>query len=397
MIPYLRTAKPSELRGVVLLRLDLNTADEWRLKAEIPTIRFLLRHAASIIIVSHRGRPNPILPFLRGVPARGEISSPLRNSRSAKKFSLRRDAATLSKYLRRPVKLIQHFDFPHIAEEVRRAPRKSVFLLENIRFVEGETENDEKLAKQLAGIADFYVNDAFAVSHRANASVAAITKFLPSFAGLEFEEEIRMLSRVMRRPKRPLAVIVGGAKAEDKLGLLHYFKHKADWIMLGGATANAMLRIKGVQVGSSLAAHGIEKNPVVREIEKFPHLILPIDWKAEKGKIFDIGAKTEKLFAKKIAGARTIIWNGPLGLMEKKKFAHGSVAIARMIIANKHAFRLVGGGETVGFLYQHHLEHKFDFVSTGGGAMLDFLSGEKLPGIRALSGALKKRKQKGNS
>ena len=375
MIPYLRAAKLSELQGVVLLRLDFNTADAWRLKAGIPTIQLLLRRAKSIVIVSHRGRPD----------------------KNSKKYSLQRDASILSKYLRHPVRFIPYLDFSRIAEDVRRAPKKSIFLLENIRFMKGEAENDARFAKQLAGIADFYVNDAFAVSHRANASVAAITRFLPSFAGLEFEKEVQMLSRVMRRPKRPLAVIVGGAKAEDKLGLLHYFKHKADWIMLGGATANAMLRIKGVEVGSSLAAHGIEKNPDVREIEKFPHLVLPIDWKAERGKIFDIGAKTEALFAKKIAGAQTIIWNGPLGLMEKKKFAHGSVAIANMIIANKRAFRLVGGGETVGFLYQHHLEHKFDFVSTGGGAMLDFLSGRKLPGIRALSGAFKKRKQKGNS
>jgi phosphoglycerate kinase len=362
MINYLSEADSKALRGIALLRLDFNTADSWRIKAGIPTIKRLMRHASHIVVVSHRGRPHG----------------------AEKKFSLRSDAGKLADYLKRPVSFIASFDANGIRTRVERSPKGSIFLLENIRFQEGEMENDPILAKQLASIGDIYVNDAFAVSHRANASVSAITKYLPSFAGLEFEQEMTMLSRVMTHGKHPLVVIIGGAKAEDKIGVMRYFKSRANRFLLGGATANTLLAMKGVDIKKSLAVRDEKELKSLQSIVHYPHVVLPIDWQMENGKILDIGPKTEEFFAKEIKRARTIIWNGPMGFTEKKKFAKGSLAIAKAIIANKRAFRLVGGGETVGFFYEYKLEKKFDFVSTGGGAMLDFLSGETLPGIRAL-------------
>jgi 3-phosphoglycerate kinase len=233
-------------------------------------------------------------------------------------------------------------------------------------------------------LADFYVNDAFAVSHRKNASVVAVTKFLPSYTGLELEMEINTLSRVMKSARHPLVVILGGAKAGDKLGVLKYFKNKADCFLIGGAAANTLLFLSGVNMGRSLVDNDKSYVKELAKILKYKNLFLPQDLIFHNGAALDIGRRTSAMFAEKISQARTIIWNGPLGLFEKEPYGRGTLEVARAIIKNRRAFSLAGGGETEAFLAENGLNKKFGFVSTGGGAMLDFLAGKKLPGIEAL-------------
>jgi phosphoglycerate kinase len=369
MIKYLSTASPKALAGTALLRLDFNTTDDWRMRAVLPTIKLLLRKSSRVVVVSHWGRP-------MGVD---------------KKFSLKNDAIKLSKLIGgKKVTFIDHFRFAEIRAQIAAAPRGSIFLLENLRFLPGEEKNNPKLAKQLASLADFYVNDAFAVSHRANASIVAITKFLPSYAGIEMENEIKSLGKAILKPKHPVVLVLGGAKASDKLGVIAYFKNKADWFLLGGGSANTILWLKGVDVKRSIKDSDPKELPVLKKIAGYKNVILPTDfvWGMGSGgansAILDVGPKTIRAFAKKIASARTIIWSGPLGLIEKENYARGSIAIARAIGRNRRAFSVSGGGETVMFLKQYTLDKKFSFISTGGGAMVDFLAGKKLPGIESL-------------
>lgn len=362
MIRYLRQTDKIKLRGTALLRLDFNTEDEWRMQAAIPTIKFLLRYADKVVILSHRGRP---------------VGRDL-------KFSLRKDAKNLSRMLRQPVHFIPHFDFEKIKQEVARTPRRTVFIMENLRFLLGEEKNDARLAKELAAMGNYYVNDAFAVSHRADASVAAITKFLPSYAGLELEKEIAFLSRVIKKPKRPLVVVIGGGKVHDKLGILRQFRKKADCFLLGGVAANTMLFLRGDDVGLSMIDADAKDQKFFKSFLKFRNVILPVDGVKPRGVILDIGPKTVRIYAEKIKSARTVIWGGPLGYIENPRFGKGTLAVARAITKNKKAFSVAGGGETVMFFKKHKLDKKFSFVSTGGGAMLEYLAGEKLPGIEAL-------------
>ena len=361
-IHYLREANKGRLKGTALLRLDFNTEDDWRMRAVIPTVKFLLKYSDKIVVVSHKGRPNGV----------------------DKKFSLRKNAATLARLAGRRVVFIDYFRFGEIAQRVARAPRGTIFLLENLRFLKGEEANDSGFAKQLASLADFYVNDAFAVSHRANASVVAITKFLPSYAGFELEQEIKSLGKAVAHPKRPLVLILGGAKAADKLGVIEYFKKKANWFLLGGGPANTMLSLEGFDVKRSVRDTDSKDLAALRRIAGWNNILLPVDFVWSKDLILDLGPKSTRFFGKKLASARTVIWSGPLGQIEKTKFAKGSVAVARAIIANKKVFSVTGGGETVMFLKKYKLDKKFSFVSTGGGAMVDFLAGKKLPGIEAL-------------
>ncbi len=371
MINYLSKTAKNKLKGTVLLRLDFNTEDEWRMEATLPTIRFLLKQCEKIVIVSHRGRPTSV-KTTAGKPIGKDVS----------KLSLKKDGENLGKFLKRKVVFIPHFRFREIQKTVEAAPKGSIFLLENLRFLPGEEKNDTKLAKSLASLADYYVNDAFPVSHRANTSTEAITKFLPSYAGLELESEMKHLAHVMGKPKKPLVVIFGGGKAHEKIPVIRYFRKKADMFILGGSVANTLLKERGVDIDSSK----VDENPgpLVHTIAGYRNLLLPIDFKMSNRRILDIGVKTEELFAREIKKARTIIWNGPLGLIEEKKFSHGSLALTKSIGRNKKAFRLIGGGETVMFIKKHKMEKAFSFISTGGGAMLEFLSGKKLPGIEAL-------------
>jgi phosphoglycerate kinase len=372
MINYLSKAKPRAIAGTALLRLDFNTKDDWRMRAVLPTIKSLLKTSCKIVIVSHRGRPEGGT-LVNGMPKGFAVG-----------LHLNDDALHLSKMIKQKVVFINHFRFPEIKAEIAAAPKGTLFLLDNLRFLPGEEKNDPALAKQLASLADFYVNDAFAVSHRANASITVITKLLPSYAGFELEQEIKSLSKAVAAPRHPVVLILGGAKASDKLGVIRHFKKKADWFLLGGGSANSVLGLHGFDVKNSLR----EKDPAalneLTSLANQKNVVLPIDYKWQRRAILDIGPKTAKLFSQKIAGAKTIIWSGPLGLIERKAYATGSIAVARAIGRNHTAFSVCGGGETVMFLKKYKLEKNFSFISTGGGAMIDFLAGEKLPGIEAL-------------
>lgn len=359
---YLSKTSIKKLRGIALLRLDFNTQDEWRMRAVLPTLKLLLRARAKILILSHRGRPKGF----------------------DEKLSLKKDAVALGKMLGKKVVFIPHFRFAEIRRRIDKSKPGTVFLLENIRFLKSESTPAPELAKRLAGLADYFVNDAFAVSHRESDSVAKVEQFLPSYAGLELEKEIQVLSDVMKKPKRPLAVVIGGAKTHDKLGIIKFFRNKADAFLLGGAAANTLLYLSGKDVGNSLIDRTDGDFRELKKVLKYKNIFLPVDCRMEKNTILDIGPKTARLYAEKLKSARTIIWAGPMGYIENKKFAGGNLAVARAIAGNRRTFSVTGGGETVMFLKKHKLGKKFSFLSTGGGAMLEFLAGKKLPGIEAL-------------
>lgn len=351
-----------KLAGVALLRLDFNTEDDWRMRAAIPTIKRILGPSRALVILSHKGRPNG--------PSRA--------------LSLAGEAKKLSRLISKKIIFIPRFDFAAIRHSISRAPDGSVFLLENLRFLPGEEKNSPEFAKQLASLGDYYVNEAFAVSHRSHASVSAITRFLPSYAGLGFAKEVSVLCEAMSAPERPLVVVLGGAKAGDKLGVLKFLKDRADKFLLGGAAANTLSMLDGVRVGGSLVEKDPKKLRAFRSILGYRNLVLPIDFKKSGNSIFDIGRHTQEIFAEEIKKARTLIWNGPVGYFEDRAFAGGSLAVANAVKKNKKLFSVVGGGETVAFLKKHKLAGAFSFISTGGGAMLEFLAGKKLPGIVAL-------------
>lgn len=376
MIRYLSKIDRRLIHGTALLRLDFNTEDDWRMRAILPTIKFLLKNGCKVVILSHRGRPRPVATALEGQFPHSHLNKEMR------KFSLKRDAAHLARLLKRKVIFLRKFDLVGIRTLIVKSQRGSLFLLENLRFLSGEEKNDAKLARQLASLGDFYVNDAFAVSHRKDASVVAITRFLPSYAGLELEAEIEHLSRIMVRPKRPLVMVVGGAKVSDKLDVLRYFRNKANWFLLGGGPANTILAVHGMNVKKSLRdKHG--NTVAIKTIARYSNLVLPVDYVWRRDAIVDVGPKSCAAFKRKIAGAKTIVWSGPLGLIDMRAY-EGSLKIAQAIAKNRKALSVAGGGETVMFLKRVRLDQKFTFVSTGGGAMLEFLAGKKLPGIEAL-------------
>jgi len=373
--------KPWRRRGY---EHGLTRIPPFRISAILPTIQFLLNRKAKVVILSHRGRPVKVQ------------SSKLK----VKSLSLKPFAKILSNLLNKPVNFIDFengFNAPKIHKTIT-ASRDKIFLLENLRFLPGEEKNDVKFAKKLASLGNFYVNDAFSVSHRKNASIVAITKFLPSYPGFCLEKEIKNLSKAIKNPKKPLIIILGGAKISDKIGVIKNFMKgptrlrkssgEASKFLIGGAVANTFFSAKKLDIGNSV----YEKNmiPLAQQLLKSPpstrKIILPIDWLTEKGKILDIGPKTSNLYAEIIKNAKTIIWNGPMGYFENPKFIKGTEAIIEAVIKSR-AFSIVGGGETTAEVQSSKLKVKslkHIFLSTGGGAMLEYLSGKKLPGIEAL-------------
>jgi phosphoglycerate kinase len=294
------------------------------------------------------------------------------------------------------------------AQAVAKMRNGDIVLLQNLRFHPGEDANDQKFAKELATLADIYVNDAFAVSHREAASVAAITKELPSYAGLLLEEEVAVLSRVLTRAKKPFVALLGGAKISTKIGTIQNLARKAGTVLLGGAITNTIFAARGYGVGTSLiskedfalakklrsskkfvlpvdAVIGDPKRPErtarVVDIRAAPHEICP-----KKLAIFDVGPRTVSLYAGFLKRAQTILWNGPVGWFEVRAGSHATRALARLIAARSsgRAFGVVGGGETIQALHETHMAHFVDHISTGGGAMLEFLAGKTLPGIKPL-------------
>ncbi|MEK7123842.1 MAG: phosphoglycerate kinase, partial [Patescibacteria group bacterium] len=284
---------------------------------------------------------------------------------------------------------------------VEKMNQGDVILLENLRFYPGEENNDSDFAKQLAELGDIFVNDAFGVSHRAHASTAGITKFLPSCAGFLLKKEINALSKIMKNPKRPLVSAMGGVKISSKLALVRRFIRFSDKILIGGALAATFFKAAGFNVGKSV----VEENmiPAVKKMRKPKGKVyLPVDVVVcsdsegkntayvrkineikEKEMILDIGPETCRLFAEIIGEAKTIFWNGPMGLAEVEKFSAGSKVVAKAI-ARAGAYKVIGGGDAVAVLDKLGLSKKINHISTGGGAMLEFLAGKELPGIKAL-------------
>lgn len=360
---------------IAIVRIDLNInnkslksrEDNLRVISVIPTIQFLIKRGAKVVLVSHRGRPEG-------------------TKKDLKDLTLKPFVAIISKLIKKPVQFVPldakggQLLSEKDAEKIRKAPKGSVFLLENIRFLPGEDKNDVAAVKPLAALGTFYVNDAFAVSHRKNASVVAITKLLPSCAGLLLEKEVFHMDEAIHNHEHPFVVILGGAKMTDKMGLIKQFIGKADYFLAGGGIANTFMAADGLPIGDSIyEQHMI---PVAKKIMKTNKVILPMDVVIADRKIVDNGAGTTDEWEEIIRNAKTIIWNGPLGVIEDKRFAKGSIDIAKAIAKSK-AFTVVGGGETALAFAGIKLK-KNTFLSTGGGAMLEYLSGMKLPGIEAL-------------
>jgi len=332
----------------VLVRCDFNVPfdgqgnilDDFKIKETIPTIKYLIEKEAKIILMSHLGDPE------------GKIKEELRLEPIRKK---------LIQLLGSEVIMAPDCVGKAVEKMVSGMKSKDVLLLENLRFHKEEEENGEVFSKNLAKLANIYINDAFGTCHREHASIFGVAKFLPAGAGLLLEKEITTLNKMMESPAKPMIAIIGGKKVETKAKFINKISEIADFILISG------LIKKEIE----------EKGTILSHVEK---IIKPID-EREGGK--DIGPKTIEIFREKIQAAKTVFWNGPFGKIEEEEFAEGTKAIANAIIESK-AFSVVGGGETAEFLSKLNLVSKFNHVSTGGGAMLSFLAGEQLPGIEAL-------------
>lgn len=371
----------------VLLRVDFNVplgidgvvdgSEDWRIKAVLPTIEYLIKKKSKIILLTHLGRPE------------GKI---------VEEFRIGPVQSRLSDLLGLPVIKTSDCIGDAVKKIIDGMKSGEIVLLENLRFHKEEEENDENFARELASLGDVYVNDAFSASHRAHASVSAITKFLPSYAGILLEKEVKVLSDAINSPKKPATIIIGGAKAETKLPVIKFLMDKFDHILVGGIVANVILKAKGIDVGESLLG-GIDPKEAEKIDLKNKKLYIPVDavicnskirraelssiGKIGNEKILDIGPDTEELFMNIIIDSNMIIWNGPMGKFENEKFSSGTKKIAEAVGMSK-GYSIIGGGDTIAALDKFGYLDKVDYVSTGGGAMLEFLSGEKLPGLEAL-------------
>jgi phosphoglycerate kinase len=378
----------------VLVRCDFNVPldekgkilDDFRVRQTVPTIEYLRERGAKIILMSHLGEPG------------GKIIESLRLTPIEEK---------LKEYFGHLITKANDCIGKKIENQISKMRAGEILLLENLRFYKEEKENEESFARKLAQMADLYINDAFGTCHRTHASIVGVPKYLPSGAGLLLEKEIKILSRVLKKPWRPLVTIIGGVKISSKIKVIEKFLEKADHLLLGGEIANAILASKGILINQSMP-----EPETIKIIEKIdltrPKLHLPVDvlisladletglkegYLRESGpgqvkkeeKCYDIGPETIKIFSQIIKEAKMIFWSGPLGMFEKEEFAKGTRKIAQIIARNHQAFKIAGGGDTILALNKFDLFDKFDHISTGGGAMLEFLSGKELPGLKALS------------
>jgi len=342
----------------ILVRVDFNVPldkrgnilDDFRIKHVIPTIEHLIKNKAKIILISHLGRPNP----------KSEIRNPKQipnsNDQNSKlnEFSLKPIAFRLEKLLNQKVKF----------NELNKIRSREVVLLENLRFYKEEEGNDQNFAKELAKLGDIFIQEAFACCHRSHASIVSLPKYLPSGAGFLVEKELDSLEKVIKNPSRPLVAIIGGIKLETKIKLTQKLSQICDFVLVSSVLSLEILKKK-----ISLPKNVILTKDVALSMETAPP---------------DIDSKTIALFTEKISQAKTIFWNGPLGKIEKKEFQNGTKKIAKKIIES-NAYSIVGGGETVKFLREINLTDKFNHLSTGGGAMIDYLVDGKLAGIEALN------------
>lgn len=400
---FKKTIEDVPLQGkTVLLRADYNVpllpngdiADDLRIRASLPTIKKLLIEGCKVVIMSHLGRPE------------GRDS----------KLSLRPVAVRLASLLGKPVRFVDQAIGDRAKIAVKTAPKNGVILLENLRFYPGEEANDEAFAKELVKStgARYFVQDGFGVVHRAHASTSAITQLIPSIAGLLLEREYTTITRTMKHPARPFVAVIGGAKVSDKVGVITQLIDKADTIIVTGAPANTFFAYKDIPIGKSKFEPGME--PVIKKIytkatkkvgkdkvDEF--LVLPTDLavakKIDKSEsrqnkkvgalaaddlALDVGDKTIEHIVKLVEGAKTVIWNGTLGVAELSQFAHGSARLALTLATHPKITSIVGGGDTADFVLDWDARggESFTHVSTGGGASLELMAGEKLPGIENL-------------
>jgi len=376
----------------ILLRVDYNVSltekgnisNDERITQTIPTLELLLKQHNKLIIISHLGRPK----------GREE------------KYSLEVVVKRLQKFFPGyTVSLVSNFLSTIGQNQLANQDEKEILVLENIRFYEAEQENDHAFAKALSGLADVFVNDAFGVCHRSDASVVGIPHFLPSYAGLLLSKEIESISAITNHPKKPVVAILGGAKTSTKIPLLFKLTEIADFLLLGGGIANTFLHAQGVDVKDSLMEKDQEKNVesiITHARQKQTTIILPTDAVVAKtpqsrvgivcrnetlpegSRILDIGPDTQARFGSIIAQARTIIWNGPVGLSENPAFSRGTDFLYYAITQNTQAFSVVGGGDTLAAISKKEYLDKITHISTGGGAMLEFIENGTLPGIEVL-------------
>jgi phosphoglycerate kinase len=375
----------------VLVRVDFNVpikdgriVDDTRIREAVPTIRELVDRSARVILMTHLGRPD------------GQVDEAARTTPLAQR---------LSGLMGRPVAHVNDCIGPEVEAAVRAMRNGDILMLENVRFHAGETRNDPEFARQLAALGDLYVNDAFGTAHRAHASTAGVAQYLPAVAGLLMEREISTLGRIMTDPPRPLVAIIGGSKISTKIGVLRSLLRRVDRLCVGGAMACTFLAAKGLAMGKSLVEE--DQLEVARSLlssagDGSATIVLPLDavvaTEAKPNvptktvavdaippdqRMLDVGPMTVERFLQTCDGAAAVVWNGPLGVYEVPPFDRGTDALARGL-AGSDAETIIGGGDLVAALAKQHLAERMSFVSTGGGATLEFLEGKTLPGIAAL-------------
>ena len=388
-----KTVKDIDLKGKkVFVRCDFNVpmdekqniTDNTRIVAALPTIKYLLEQDCKIILASHLGRP------------KGEVKP---------EFSLAPVAKELSKLLNKEVIMAKDVIGEDATNKAENLKEGEIMLLENLRFHREETDNDPEFAKKLASMAEVYVNDAFGAAHRAHASTAGIAQYLPAVSGFLIEKELTVLGNAINNPERPFMAILGGAKVSDKIGVIDSLLDKVDTLMIGGGMAYTFFKAQGYSVGNSLCEEektGLALEAMEKAKQKGVKLLLPVDTKVGKEfkpdtesktvawtdipdgwEGFDIGEKTIEMFKNELKNAKTVIWNGPVGLFEFDQFAIGTNEIAKTL-ADLDATTIIGGGDSGAAVAKAGLADKMTHICTGGGASLEFLEGKKLPGIECL-------------
>lgn len=390
-----KSVKDVNIKGKkVLMRVDFNVplddnlkiTDNTRITAAVPTIEYAIKQGAKVILMSHLGRPD------------GRVVDKMRLDPVAKE---------LSSLLGKQIKKLNDCVGSDIKAEVDKMKDGDVLLLENLRFHAEEEKNNPDFAKQLASLGDIYVNDAFGTAHRAHASTEGVTKYLPSVAGFLLQKEIDYLGTALENPKKPFVAILGGAKVSDKIGVIENLIPKVDAILIGGGMAYTFLKAKGKTIGTSKleadkvsVAQGLLKKAEAKNVK----IVLPVDHiiadkfdaranaKEQPSEDIpdgwfgvDIGPKTIKLFCDTLKLAKTVVWNGPLGVFEMEQFSYGTKAVGEYIAKLKGVVSIIGGGDTAAAVSKFNLEDKMTHISTGGGASLEFLEGKELPGVVALN------------